>query len=90
MSGGVSIMKVLIDTNIIIHREAYTVINKNIGILFKWLDNLHYKKCIHPVTVEEINKHKDSQALQTLNIKLDNFCTRDTSHIPNSLFSNRS
>jgi len=35
-------IKILLDTNIIIHREASTVINDDIGILFRWLDNLHH------------------------------------------------
>jgi predicted nucleic acid-binding protein len=71
-------MKVLLDTNIIIHREAYTVINKDIGVLFKWLDNLHHTKCIHPVTITEINRYKDPITLQSLNIKLDNYNTLQT------------
>ena len=33
-------MKVLLDTKIVIHREAATIINEDIGILFRWLDNL--------------------------------------------------
>ncbi|MFA5881543.1 MAG: PIN domain-containing protein [Eubacteriales bacterium] len=66
-------MRVLLDTNIVIHREATSVINTGIGILFKWLDNLHYKKCIHPVTVQEINKHKDPRTLKSLTVKLDNY-----------------
>ncbi len=71
-------MKVLLDTNIIIHREAYTVINKDIGVLFKWLDNLHHTKCIHPVTITEINRYKDPVTLQSLNINLDNYNTLQT------------
>ncbi|MFH0888894.1 MAG: PIN domain-containing protein [Planctomycetota bacterium] len=71
-------MKILLDTNIIIHREAYTVINKDIGVLFKWLDNLHHTKCVHPVTIEEINRYKDPKTLQLLNIKLDNYNTLQT------------
>jgi predicted nucleic acid-binding protein len=66
-------VKILLDTNIIIHREANNVINADIGVLFNWLDNLHYKKCIHPVTVQEINKYKDDKTLKALNIKLDNY-----------------
>jgi len=50
-------MKILLDTNIVIHREASTVVNEDIGVLFRWLDNLHHTKCIHPITVEEIAKH---------------------------------
>lgn len=66
-------MKVLLDTNIVIHREAGNVVNPDIGVLFKWLDDLHYQKCVHPVTVEEINKHKDPKTVATFNIKLGNY-----------------
>lgn len=67
------IMRVLLDTNIIIHREASNVVNQDIGFLFKWLDDLHYQKCVHPVTVEEIRKHKDSKTVDTFIIKLSNY-----------------
>ena len=51
-------MKILLDTNIIIHRESTRVLNQDIGILFNWFDKLRYVKYIHPVTIEEINKLK--------------------------------
>lgn len=66
-------MRVLLDTNIIIHRETAKVMNPDIGTLFRWIDNLHYTKCVHPVTVHEIKKYGDPQALQTLIVKLDNY-----------------
>ncbi len=50
-------MKILLDTNIVIHREAATVVNEDIGVLFRWLDNLHHEKCIHPITASELQKH---------------------------------
>jgi predicted nucleic acid-binding protein len=49
-------MRILLDTNIVIHREASTVVNSSIGILFRWLDKLKFDKCVHPVTLAEI-KH---------------------------------
>lgn len=66
-------MKILLDTNIVIHREATTVINEDIGILFRWLDNLHHTKCIHPMTIEEIEKHKDPRVRKSLEVKLGNY-----------------
>ena len=66
-------MKVLLDTNIVIHREAATVIDEDIGILFRWLDNLHYTKCIHPVTIEEIENHKDPNVRKSFKVKLENY-----------------
>jgi len=63
-------MKILLDTNIVIHREAATVVDEDIGVLFRWLDNLHYTKCIHAVTIEEIEKHDDPKVRRSLKVKL--------------------
>jgi predicted nucleic acid-binding protein len=71
-------MRVLLDTNIVIHREASTVVNEDIGVLFRWLDNLHYIKCIHPVSIEELNKHRDPKVLKTLKARLANYNTLKT------------
>jgi len=66
-------MKILLDTNIVIHREAATVVHEDIGVLFRWLDNLHHTKCIHSVTVEEIEKHEDPRVRQSFKLKLGNY-----------------
>ncbi|MEK0338509.1 MAG: hypothetical protein QQN41_13855, partial [Nitrosopumilus sp.] len=62
-------MRILLDTNIVIHREASTVTNKDIGQLFKWMDKLHHEKCIHPITIKEIEKHPDEKVKKTFAIK---------------------
>lgn len=66
-------MKVLLDTNMVIHREAATVVNADIGVLFKWLDNLHIKKCIHPLTIKELEKHQDPKVRKSFAAKLGNY-----------------
>jgi len=66
-------MKVLLDTNIVIYREASTVVKKEIGSLFAWFDKLHYEKCIHPLTLEEIEKHKNRKLVTTFKIKMDSY-----------------
>lgn len=66
-------MRVLLDTNIIIHREISKAIRDDIGILFRWLDNLHYNKCIHPLTIEEISKYKDEVVRRAFNVKLESY-----------------
>lgn len=67
-------MKVLLDTNIIIHRENNRcVTNENIGQLFKWLDNLHCEKMVHPLTIQEIRQYKDPVTQQLFNVKLDSY-----------------
>lgn len=66
-------MRVLLDTNIIIHREASRVIRQEIGTLFFWLDRLNYEKCIHPSSLNEIRKHKDPSVVATFEIKTKNY-----------------
>ena len=66
-------MKILLDTNIIIHREASKVINQDIGILFNWIDKLKYSKYIHPATIEELNRNKDPQTVATMAIKIQSY-----------------
>lgn len=63
-------MKALLDTNIVIHREASRGIKQDIGILYKWLDNLHYTKCVHPISVSELNKLHPGDTRDAFNAKL--------------------
>lgn len=66
-------MKILLDTNIIIHREAPTAIDEDIGVLFRWIDNLHYAKYIHSVTAEELKKHEDQKVRKSFEAKLASY-----------------
>lgn len=66
-------MRILLDTNILIHREANRVINEDIGILFGWFDKLHYEKCIHPLSLHEIRKYKDDKTVKTIEAKIKNY-----------------
>jgi len=66
-------MKVLLDTNIIIHREANRISNIDIGQLFYWIDKLKYDKYIHPLSIIELNKYKDQNAQQTMSIKIESY-----------------
>ena len=67
------IMRVLLDTNIFIHREASHVVHEDIGTLFNWLDRLKFIKCIHPVTIQEIRQHADEKLLNTMEVKLKSY-----------------
>lgn len=66
-------LKALLDTNIIIHREAVRVVEQDIGILFRWLDRTKYTKCIHPITIEEIQKNPNKATVQAFMTKLDSY-----------------
>lgn len=65
--------RILLDTNIIIHREASRVINRDIGKLFNWFDNLGDEKWVHHLTIEEINGHSDPNVVTTMQTKIQNY-----------------
>ena len=65
--------EVLLDTNIVIHREASRVLNKDIGVLFRWLDKGQYIKCIHSITVTEIEKNSNKETANALRVKIDSY-----------------
>lgn len=66
-------MRVLLDTNILIHREANRIFNEEIGTLFNWIDKLGYEKCIHPLSVGELEKHSDPNVVKTIQAKIKNY-----------------
>jgi predicted nucleic acid-binding protein len=66
-------MRILIDTNIIIHREANRIVNEDIGLLFNWLDRLKFEKCVHPLSIDEISSHQDESVVKTMKIKIGNY-----------------
>jgi hypothetical protein len=66
-------MKILLDTNILIHREAAGAFNEDIGVLFNWLDTLHYEKWTHPDSLVEIRGHQDAKVIKVMEIKLKNY-----------------
>ncbi|MGD9158681.1 MAG: PIN domain-containing protein, partial [Desulfobacteraceae bacterium] len=66
-------MKILLDTNIIIHREASSVVHDEVGVLFRWIDNLNYKKYVHPITVDELSQYRDPKTRKTIKVKLENY-----------------
>lgn len=66
-------MRILLDTNILIHREASRVVQKDIGTLFYWFDRLHYEKCVHPLSLDEIKKYHDAFVVETMEAKIKNY-----------------
>ncbi len=71
-------MKALLDTNIVIHRETHRILNQDIGILFKWLDRAKYDKCVHPVTLHELQKNANPETKATFDVKLDSYVQLQT------------
>ncbi len=68
-------IKILLDTNVIVSREGRYVRHEDIGRLFYWLDQLGYKKCIHPITRSELSNHADPKVVQAMQVKSDNYYT---------------
>jgi len=66
-------MRILLDTNIIVHREASKVYNQDIGLLFNWLDKMHFEKCVHPISIDEISTYKDADVVNTMKVKIGNY-----------------
>ena len=66
-------MKALLDTNIIIHREAYKTVNQDIGTLFRWLDKANYIKYIHQITINEISKNPNIETVDTFRTKIKSY-----------------
>src|ERR1043165_5077069 len=66
-------MKALLDTNIIIHREAGRVQNTDIGVLYKYLEKARYEKVIHPATIEEIKKNPNKATVEAFLAKMGNY-----------------
>ena len=65
--------KVLLDTNIIIHREAPRVLNPNVCSLFRWFRRGNYTGYIHPITVDEIRKNSNSASADAMLKKLESY-----------------
>lgn len=78
-------MKALLDTNIIIHREANKIVSQDIGILYRWLDRGKYTKCIHSATIEEVKKNPNKKTVDLFLVKLDSY---EVIEIPSPLQEN--
>ena len=64
---------ILIDTNIVIHRETAFVRNEGIGPLFGWLHRLNHNVQVHPVTIEEIGNYHDQRVVNSFNAKINSY-----------------
>src|SRR5690625_7994263 len=66
-------MRVLLDTNILIHRETGFPISDDIGRLFYWLDKTKAEKIIHPKSKWESEQYSDENVKKSFSIKLENY-----------------
>ena len=68
-------MRVLLDTNIIIHRENKRTTNYSVGHLFRWLDKLKCDKFVHPLSIGEIKKYVSADPQESMEHKLSAYET---------------
>lgn len=66
-------MRILLDTNIIIHRETNRVVREDIGKVFWWLDRIKATKCVHPESVREIQKYADQEVVRSFRAKIESY-----------------
>lgn len=66
-------MRVLLDTNIIIHRETNRIVKYEIGQLFNWIDKLKFDKYVHPITIAEIERYQNKEVVKSFSVKLDSY-----------------
>lgn len=82
-------VRVLLDTNIVIHRENKKVSNYSIGLLYRWIDRLNCDKVIHPYTISEIRKYRDPETQEAISVKLEAYETLKTTNEPTNEFLNK-
>ena len=72
---------VLLDTNIVIHRESSNNIAYEVIQLYRELDNLKATKCILGDIKTEIKKYKDKQVVDNMLAKLGAYCSVEAREI---------
>lgn len=82
-------MRVLLDTNIVIHRENRKVSNYSIGHLFRWLDKLKHDKIVHPLSISEIQKYRDPEVQEAFEVKLSAYNILQSTATPTQEFISR-
>lgn len=69
---------VLLDTNIVIHRESSNNIAYEVIQLYKSLEKLKVNKCVIKDIKDEIKKHKDKQIVENMLAKVDAYNVLET------------
>ncbi|MFW6002337.1 MAG: hypothetical protein ACOCQD_03270, partial [archaeon] len=82
-------MRILLDTNIIIHRETPKPKNKSIMYMYQWMNKLRYEKVIHPYSLKEIKKHLDNETVESFESKMNSYTEIQTLQEPNDAFLNK-
>lgn len=58
---------ILLDTNILIYREGERKLAPDVQLLSRLLmDSVNYKLCVHPMSINELSKHKDEHQREVI------------------------
>jgi GNAT superfamily N-acetyltransferase/predicted nucleic acid-binding protein len=71
------VMRVLLDTNILISRENNHIVPENIAKLMRLLEKLNYSKHVHPLSIKEIEKDGNEERREVSLSKLKAYSTLD-------------
>ena len=71
-------MRILLDTNIFIHREDDKVIPENLQGLLQMLGKIRTEILIHPLSIQELNKDRDEKRKSIILSKVGSYCQLDS------------
>lgn len=71
--------RALLDTNILIWREAARTPRDDIGVLFLWLDQLKIEKYVHPLSLQEISNYHDKMVVHAVGVRAKSYIHFKTS-----------
>ena len=60
----------LLDTNVIIERESSNNVSSEVAYVYKWIDKIGGKRVVHPLSKEELSKHRDENVRNVMLTKL--------------------
>lgn len=66
-------MRVLLDTNILIEREDNRILNEDLQLLMRILNQLNINLVIHPKSIEDIERDKNNERKQVILSKLKTY-----------------
>ncbi len=79
---------ILLDTNILIYREGEKELNNEIQTLSRLLmDSTEYHLCVHPLTIDELSKHKNQSQKEVIQSKVSTYKILDQPPKPSLEFN---
>ncbi len=83
-NNGYWLMRILIDTNVLILREDPKVLSGELQRLLKVLSENHHTILVHPISITDINHDKDSNRKEIMFSKLGSYPSLASPPIPDA------